>query len=167
LALFAFLAAIALHGSVLAGPLIQIGVLSFQSKEDTLNQWNPTAEALQAAIPGSEIRIVPLVYEELNAQVEARKIDFVFTNPEHYVVLRNVFQISPMVTMNRLIGGHEVNAFGSVIFTSAQNTDIAALRDVKDKKVAAVGQFSLGDFWPRPMRCGMTMWTCFRLAQHA
>ena len=146
LAIFAFLAVTMLQGGAWATQRIQIGVLSFLSKEDTVKQWSPTAALLQAAIPDSEVLIVPLVYEELNAQVEARKIDFVFTNPEHYVVLRNAFQISPMVTMNRLIQGREVSAMGSVIFSNAQNTEITELHDVKGKRVAAVGLFSLGGF---------------------
>ncbi|MDD2661776.1 MAG: PhnD/SsuA/transferrin family substrate-binding protein, partial [Methylococcales bacterium] len=81
--------------------MVRIGVLSFQSPADTLAQWVPTAQALQRAMPQTRFDVVPLSYEALDAAVAARQLDFVLTNPEHYVVLRNQHMLRPMATINQ------------------------------------------------------------------
>ena len=125
---------------------VKIGVLAFESKSDTDARWRPTADYLQTATAQQHVDIVPLNYEELNAAVEAGDVDFVLTNPEHYVVLRNAFRLSPMVTLNTLIDKKPASSFGGVIFTRADSRDILQLEDVRGKRVAAVGVFSLGGF---------------------
>jgi two-component system sensor histidine kinase TtrS len=118
---------------------LKIGILSFDSKTDTASRWQPTADHLQTVIAQQRFSIVPLNYDELNAAVESGAVDFVLTNPEHYVVLRNVFRLSPMVTLNTLINNKAVSTFGSVIFTRKDARDVLDLRDVAGRRVAAVG----------------------------
>lgn len=133
-------------GTLHAAQVVHVGVLAFQSKADTLAQWTPTAQALSQRLPDYQFEITPLNYEELNAAVKARQVDFVLTNPEHFVVLRNVFFLRPMVTINALVNDRVVNFFGSVIFTRQNLPNIQTLRDVKGKRVMAVGLYSLGGF---------------------
>lgn len=146
IARWVLLACLWIAGGVQAGPVVRIGVLSFMNKADTLAQWEPTARQLEASLIGTRFHIIPQNYDELNASVKAGDIDFVLTNPEHYVVLRNVFRVSPMVTLNTLIDNQVFDRFGSVIFTRASARDIQDLSDVRGKSVAAVGLYSLGGF---------------------
>jgi diguanylate cyclase (GGDEF)-like protein/PAS domain S-box-containing protein len=132
-------------GNALAAQPVRIGVLAFQDKVGTLAQWQPTAVSLAQAIANTEFEIVPLTYEELDAAVEQHRLDFVLTNPEHYVVLRNQYKLRPMATLNQRIGEQVVGEFGGVIFTRADRP-IQTLKDVRDKKVAAVGLNSLGGY---------------------
>ena len=129
-----------------APQVVRLGVLAFQSKADTDAQWGPTAQALTQRLPGYRFEVLALNYEELNIAVKGKRVDFVLTNPEHYVVLRNVFFLRPMVTMNAAVEGQVVNQFGSVIFTRQDLPTIKTLQDVKNKRVAAVGLYSLGGF---------------------
>jgi diguanylate cyclase (GGDEF)-like protein/PAS domain S-box-containing protein len=129
----------------LAQPVARIGVLSFQSKTETLTQWLPTAHALQQAVPGTRFEVLALSYEELDAAVASGQLDFVLTNPEHYVVLRNKFKLRPMATINQTIGGQVVNNFGSVIFTRSDSA-IQTLEQARGSRVQAVGQNSLGGY---------------------
>ena len=129
-----------------AAQAVRVGVLAFQSKPDTLLQWSPTAQTLSQSLPDFRFEIVPLYYDELNLAVKEKQVDFVLTNPEHYVVLRNVFFLRPMVTINALVEGQVFNQFGSVIFTRSDSPEIQNLSDVRGKKVAAVGPYSLGGF---------------------
>lgn len=133
-------------GMVEAAQVVRIGVLAFQSKADTLSQWTPTAQALSRRLPEYEFEITPLNYEDMNVAVKANQLDFVFTNPEHFVVLRNAFFLRPMVTMNAVIEGKALNQFGSVIFTRRDLESVQTLQDVRGKTVAAVGLYSLGGF---------------------
>jgi diguanylate cyclase (GGDEF)-like protein/PAS domain S-box-containing protein len=125
---------------------VRIGVLAFQSKPDTLLQWTRTAQSLSQSLPDFRFEFVPLNYEELNLAAKEKRVDFVLTNPEHYVVMRNVFFLRPMVTLNTLVEGQVFNQFGSVIFTRRDLPEIQTLSDVRGKKVAAVGLYSLGGF---------------------
>jgi diguanylate cyclase (GGDEF)-like protein/PAS domain S-box-containing protein len=124
---------------------IRIGILSFEGTAETKARWQPTADYLQSTIRHLKFEILPLGYDELNAAVKAGDLDFVFTNPEHYVVLRNVYRISPMVTLSTLNGNQGSNQFGGTIFSLSEGS-VKELKDVKGKKVAAVGLYSLGGF---------------------
>lgn len=141
----AFLCCCSGISGALASPPVRIGVLSFQSKTDTLAQWQPTAAALEQRVPHSKFQVVPLSYEELDAGVDAAAIDFVLTNPEHYVVLRNQHLLRPMATISQRVGDQVLDHFGSVIFTPA-NSGIETLEQVRGKRVAAVGLNSLGGY---------------------
>ena len=132
-------------GSALAASSVRIGVLAFQAKSETLAQWTSTAQWLSQQLPQYRFEVMPLSYEELDAAVDAGSIDFVFTNPEHYIVLRNRHQLRPMVTLNMLLDGRVVDQFGSVIFTRA-DSGISTLEAVRGKRVAAVSVNSLGGF---------------------
>jgi diguanylate cyclase (GGDEF)-like protein/PAS domain S-box-containing protein len=141
----AFLCCCCAIGAASARPVVRIGVLSFQSKAETLAQWQPTAVALEQQVPGTTFQVVPLTYEELDAVVNAAQLDFVLTNPEHYVVLRNQHMLRPMATINQRVGGQVLDHFGSVIFAPA-NSGIQTLEQVRGKRVAAVGLNSLGGY---------------------
>jgi diguanylate cyclase (GGDEF)-like protein/PAS domain S-box-containing protein len=129
-----------------APQVVRLGVLAIQSKADTSAQWVPTAQALSRRLPGYRFEVLALNYEELNIAVKEKQVDFVLTNPERYVVLRNVFFLRPIVTINMSLEGRVFNQFGSVIFTRQDLPTIKTLHDVKNKSVAAVGLYSLGGF---------------------
>jgi diguanylate cyclase (GGDEF)-like protein/PAS domain S-box-containing protein len=131
--------------SALAAQVARVGVLSFQNKAETLAQWQPTATALAQAVPQTRFEVVPLTYEEMDAAVNADQLDFVLTNPEHYVVLRQTHKLRPMATINQRIGNRVVDNFGSVIFTQA-NSGIQTLAQVRGKRLSAVGLNSLGGY---------------------
>ncbi len=126
--------------------VVRIGVLSFLNKSDTLAQWGPTAQQLARDIPGHDFQVQALNYDELNTAVLNGSVDFVVTNPEHYVVLRNVYSLSPMVTLTARIDGQVVNRMGGVIFARRDRDDIQVLADVRGKRVAAVALYSLGGY---------------------
>jgi diguanylate cyclase (GGDEF)-like protein/PAS domain S-box-containing protein len=139
------LACVCSVSNTLAAQVARVGVLSFQSKADTLAQWQPTATALEQAVPQTRFEVVPLTYEEMDAAVSADQLDFVLTNPEHYVVLRQTHKLRPMVTLNQKIGTQVVDHFGSVIFTQA-SSGVQTLAQVRGKRVSAVGLNSLGGY---------------------
>ncbi len=126
--------------------VVKIGILSFESKSDTATRWRPTANYLESKITGHRFEVIPLNYDELNLAVKFGDVDFVLTNPEHYVVLRNTFGISPMVTLTTLIGTETVSKFGSVIFMRKEKATTGNLNDARGKRIAAVGLYSLGGF---------------------
>jgi len=134
-----------LGGVALAQQTVRVGVLAFQDKQQTVAHWQPTADWLSGHVPGSRFEVLALDYPELTQAVAAGRVEFVFTNPEHYVVLRNQHQLRPMVTLNRRINGQVVDQFGSVIFTRA-DSPLQTLGDLRHKRLGAVSIESLGGF---------------------
>jgi ABC-type phosphate/phosphonate transport system substrate-binding protein len=67
---------------------VRIGVLAFRPKPQTLSQWQPLASALKHAMPERDFLISALTYPEMNQAVEERHVDFVLTNPSHFVQLK-------------------------------------------------------------------------------
>ena len=133
--------------SVSADEPVRIGVLAHRPKPATLAQWQPLANALQRAIPDREFEIIPLDYVELEAATTRRQLDFVLTSPGNYVKLQNQKGIgAPLATLQLNNDGHANATFGGVIFTRADTSDINELKDIRGKKVAFVGDESLGGY---------------------
>lgn len=126
---------------------IRIGVLSFRPLEQTRQQWQATADHLNANITrGYHVTMEPLFFPELDKSIDAGQFDFVLTNPEHYVTLRAQHGLAAIATLMPLAGGHPVDSFGGVIFTRSERTDINELSDLRGKVVSSVAQQSFGSY---------------------
>jgi diguanylate cyclase (GGDEF)-like protein/PAS domain S-box-containing protein len=133
--------------SAWADEAVRIAVLAYRPKVQTMAQWRPLAVALKKAIPERDFLIQVYDQTELEAAVASRQVDFVLTNPGHYVVLtRRVGLQAALATLLLEENGQETSAFGGVIFARADSKSIAALRDIDGKSIAAVGQESLGGY---------------------
>ena len=124
---------------------VRVGVLAFQGAAHAQRQWSATMAHLTQSVEGTVFELQPLSYEQLNHAVKSDALDFVLTNPEHYVSLRNAFGLRPMVTVAAMVGDQVRDDFGSTVFTLT-STDIHTLADVRNRRVAAVDVYSLGGF---------------------
>ncbi|MBK9160454.1 MAG: EAL domain-containing protein [Nitrosomonadales bacterium] len=122
---------------------VRIGVLSSGTLAQTRQQWQPTADYLGRAVPGHRFIIVPMFFPELDAAVDAGKLEFVLTSPEHYVRFHADHGMDALATLMPYAGEHPVNRFGGVIFTRA-DSKIRELAELRGKKVSAVGENSFG-----------------------
>ena len=126
-----------------AQPVV-IGILSFRPIDQTLRQWTPMADYLTRSIPGRRFVVQPMNYPDLDRAVKEGRLDFVFTNPDHFVLLRNQTILAPILTVMPEIDGHPVTSFGGVVVTRADRGDINRLEDLTGKKVASPSEESLG-----------------------
>lgn len=131
---------------VLADQPVRIGITSFRSTEQTRQQWQGLADYLGQKIPGTRFEVIPLFFSDLEAAAISKQLDFVFTNPEHYVMLRQVTGMVAMATLMRAMDGRPVNQFGGVIFTTADRNGLDRLEALADKTVAATDKRSFGGF---------------------
>ncbi|MCH2219502.1 MAG: phosphate/phosphite/phosphonate ABC transporter substrate-binding protein, partial [Dechloromonas sp.] len=107
-------------GAAMAAEPVRIGVLSFRPKVETLKQWQPLAAVLKQSIPDRDFSVEPLHYEELNLAVASRQLDFVLTNPGHFVYLSRTVGVSaPLATLVVKESGQALSVFGGVIFSRA------------------------------------------------
>lgn len=144
---FVLLVALVAGGVVTAVEPVKIGVLSFRPKAETLKQWQPLAVVLKQSIPDQDFSVEAFNYDELNLAVASRQVDFVLTNPGHFVFLSRTIGVSaPLATLVMKESGQALSVFGGVIFSRSDRADIQALVDVRGKTVATPASESLGAY---------------------
>jgi len=124
----------------------KIGVLSLSKKEQTLKKWEQTAKHLSNKIPNSIFTIIPMTYNEINFAMINSKIDFLLTNPAHYIIHEKEVHLFRLATVIYSKNGHDISSFGGVIVTLKENNKINTIKDLKNKKIAAVKKDSLGGY---------------------
>lgn len=126
---------------------VKVGILAFRPQQDMQQQWQPLAKILKTAIPEHDFVIQALSYHELEMAVLSRQIDFILTNPAHYIqIAHHIGLSSPLATLINRYDAKTLAAFGGVIFSLKNREDIRRLADIRGKNVAAVGLESLGGF---------------------
>jgi PAS domain S-box-containing protein len=125
---------------------VRIGVLAFRPIEISKQQWQPTADYLNSKLPEYHFTITPLNYTDLDLAINRRQFDFVLTNPEHYITIREDHGINAIATLMPSIGGRPITTFGGVMFTRSDRADINELDDIKGKVVASPTKQSVGGY---------------------
>jgi ABC-type phosphate/phosphonate transport system substrate-binding protein/DNA-binding CsgD family transcriptional regulator len=124
---------------------ISIGVLAYKGKAQTLLQWMPMAKYLSDKIPAYHFRIVPLTLEEINQAINKDQLNFVLTNPGHYIQLQVKNGATRIVTFEARYMDHILTHFGTVIFTR-KNEHLNSIASLKGHSIAAVGEGAFGGF---------------------
>lgn len=122
--------------------LAHIGVLAFRGAETTVAEWAPLAAYLSAEIEGWRFEIVPLTLVSAPEALKSGRLDFLVTNPGHYVALAPEFNLSPLATREKRGG---LMRFGVAIIARA-GRGIRTLDDLRGKSVAAVSPDAFGGF---------------------
>jgi diguanylate cyclase (GGDEF)-like protein/PAS domain S-box-containing protein len=136
-----------LSTSFAAAQTVEIGVLAFRPKPEMSKKWQPLGKALKRAIPQYDFRIVALNYPELEQAVSEKRVDFVLTNPGHFILLSRRLGLSaPLATLIVEEHGAPLTSFGGVIFTLAERTDLRQLSDLKGKRLVAPELGSFGGY---------------------
>lgn len=125
---------------------LRFGVLSFRPKEFTAAQWLPFVEELKKKLHGHPVELLPLTYSELDKAAKEKQLDFVLTNPEHYIQLKNQIAMNAVATLVTLENGHPMTQFAGVIFTRTDRVDIQTLADLEGKTIASPAEGSLGGY---------------------
>lgn len=125
-------------------PPLRLGVLAYRPKPVTMAQWQPLATYLQSALK-RPVQLTVYDYVELAEAASKRTVDVVFTNANHYVMLHHTCGLSaPLATLVTREGPHELSAYGGVIVTRADRSDIETLVNLSGKRIAAVSTDSFG-----------------------
>lgn len=118
---------------------LHLGVLAFRPKLQMQKTWQPFADYLSSRLPGYRIKLHLLDHQEMLAAIQQQGLDFILTNPAHYIFLKEKRGFSgAMATMVRKEGPRTLTSFGGVIFTRSSRNDINTLSEIKGKKIACV-----------------------------
>lgn len=145
--LLLLLAALIFAPGAWAGEVLTLGVLSYRPKAIMQRTWQPLANYLTQAVPGHEVRLRVLNPAEMEGALQRHELDFVFTNPAHYISLRSGNLLSgALATVVRAEKGHIVPAIGGVMIVRDDRDDITTLRDLYGKRVATPAPSFLGGY---------------------
>lgn len=124
----------------------RIGVLAYLGYEDALVRWHGLQRYLDASVPTHEFELVPMTLASASSQIASGQVDFVLTNPGHFVDLSKDHAMSVLATRNvQRSDGSYSSEFGSLIFARA-GTGIEELSDARDKTVVAIDKMAFGGF---------------------
>ena len=112
---------------------LRFGIMSFRPKDVTLKQWQPLAREFERVLPGYSVKILPMPMAELDKAAKSKQLEFVLTNPEHYIILKNNLLLNAVATLVNLESGHPITQFAGVIFVRADRDDIKTLADLEGK----------------------------------
>ncbi|MDD3675113.1 sensor histidine kinase [Thauera propionica] len=125
---------------------IRIGVLDFLGSEATVGEWSPLLHHIEAALPGQTVRLEQLDHAGMRAAAAAGELDFIITNPGHYVELEAELGASRILTLDAGHGRTPARALGSAVVVRADRSDLQSLIELRGKRVAAVGREGFGGF---------------------
>ncbi|MBY6114106.1 PhnD/SsuA/transferrin family substrate-binding protein [Antarctobacter heliothermus] len=148
-----FLCALILFGGLPPGlvraqepEVVRIGVLAHRGWADQQTVWTPLAEYLQPHLGNRVARLVPVTLTSAGPLVNAGGLDFLVTNPGHYIQLAETFPMSVLATRKRrLSDGSHATQFGSAVLVRA-DSGLTTLADLRDQRIGAVAPQAFGGF---------------------
>ncbi len=152
--LILFSAAILASGNHAATPQqespteLTLGVFSYYSPSEMNNCCQPLVDYLNSRLADIKLRLKVINLHEVDDALSSKELDFIITNPGHYILLRERYKLEGSVaTLVRQIGGEQtIQQTGGVIFTRQDRKDISRLADIKGKWIAVAGTKHLGGF---------------------
>lgn len=130
----------------------RIGVLAYRGVDAAMSRWQSLADYLSASVDGWRFELVPLTLASAPQQIETKKIDFLLTNPGHFVTLAERFGLSALSTRERATeeadtasGAGGLLQYGTAIIVRTESA-VRGLDDLKGRTVAAVSPDAFGGF---------------------
>jgi diguanylate cyclase (GGDEF)-like protein/PAS domain S-box-containing protein len=148
--LFATILALALTLPPVTGTAAEgltLGVFAFRPSAIIQAQYQPLVDYLNQKAPDAHIRLKVMSQAEMETELAQHRLDLVFTNPSHFVLLRSRNQLSGAIaTLVSLENAQATSLLGGVILTSSARQDINSLADLKGKHIAIPGVQFLGGY---------------------
>ncbi len=126
--------------------MVRIGVLAHRGWAEQEAAWGPLADYLQPRLGHRIVRLVPVTLTSAGPLVNAGGLDFLVTNPGHYITLSETYPMSVLATRKRrLADGSRATQFGSVVLVRA-DSDLTTLADLRGTRLGAVAPQAFGGF---------------------
>jgi PAS domain S-box-containing protein len=134
-----------LMSPVCANQTLTLGMMAYRPQSLLEAQWQPLVDYLGQALPGHTVRLRVMQQAELERALRQKELDFIFTNPNHFISLRESNALSGAIaTLVSLEGGTPSAQLGGVIIRLSERDDLKTLSDLAGQRIAAVGINYLG-----------------------
>ncbi len=124
---------------------VAIGVLAYDGKPQAFRRWQPTADYLSRHMTSHHFQIMPLTHEEFEHAINKGMLDFILTNPGHYVRLEVQSGVSRLATFRSRYHDQVLTQFSAVLF-ARKDGEITSLESLKGHTLAAVSKNAFGGF---------------------
>lgn len=123
------------------------GVFAYRPKDVLQQRYQPLADYLSEHLNDTRIELRVLDMDEIDEQIAHGQLDFLFTTPGHYILLRLQNRLTgALATLIRQESGHPTSSLGGVIIARSDNASIQTLADLKGRKIATPGTKFLGGY---------------------
>ena len=123
---------------------IRVGVLAYLGAEEAESAWKPTLAYLNATLPRYRFTLVAGSVAFLTAAVAAHRLDFLITNPGHYLELKIDYSASALATEQEFDGFASGESVGAAIVALDRRKDLQHLTDLRGLRLAAVAADAFG-----------------------
>jgi len=129
-------------------PVLTLGLFTYFSMEEMRACCQPVIDYLNNNIGDFDLRLKPINLHNVDDALASNELDFIVTNPGHYILLRERYNIrNPVATIVRQAeDGQSIHRSGGVIFTLKNRDDIRQLEDIRGKWIAVAGTKHLGGY---------------------
>ena len=125
----------------------QFAVFAYHGEEQTRQELEPIINAVNRQLKEIHLELHVLSQEDIYLGLEQSTLDFVTTNPTHFLVARSHYSVSgALATLVKNHQGKLINSLAGVMITKADNAQINNIDDIKDKRIAAPGPEFMGGF---------------------
>lgn len=125
-------------------PVVRIGVLAYRGTEEAASRWAATVAELGRALPEHRFELVPGSAAFLTGAVASNRLDFVITNPGHYLELEIDYSAKAIATEQDMDGTSASEAVAAAVIVPTRAEDLWQLTDLKGKRIAAVAPDAFG-----------------------
>lgn len=137
-------------GTVLASErdVLVFGVFAYLGEERTQAKYQPIVDHLNSVLSEERIELRVLSQDALYEAVNRREVDFVTTNPTHFLVMRKRQPLTGVVATLVESGpnGEPMHQLGGAIVTRSDREDLHELGDLVGKVIAAPSTMHLGGY---------------------
>ncbi len=137
---------------------IRLGVLAWLGSEEAEVQWKPLAQTLERRLPGHRVVLRQYDLDEISEALGKGEVEFVITNPGHYITLEAEYGISRIATQVSVASQDPAHVVGSAVVVRADRKDLNRLEDLRGSTLAAVADDAFGGYqviWAELRRHGL------------
>lgn len=137
---------------------VRLGVLAWLGEDRAAAQWAPLIDALSARLPAHTLHARYLDLDAMNAAVARGELDFVITNPGHYVVLEARHGVSRIATQQIAAGRDSAHAVAATVIVPAARVELHDLTGLRGARLAMVTPQAFGGYqviWAELKRAGV------------
>ena len=125
---------------------VHIGILDWRAADDFQQQWLAPLASLQQQLPAHQLEIHPMTLAELDAALQSQQLDFVITNPGHYVALSSHYDLAPLASLAHFHADIPLHHVGSVLLVRHDRSELQDFSTIRNLTIGAVSTDAFGGF---------------------
>jgi PAS domain S-box-containing protein len=127
--------------------VLHFGVFAYLGIDETRAKYQPIADYLNQVLYQDSVVLEVLSQEEIYRRVGEQSLDFITTNPSHFLTIRHSYPLTGVLaTLVNCDKGKPVRQLGGAILVLNNRKDISTLKDLRNKVIAAPGSNNLGAY---------------------